>query len=55
MSFITKDGFGVTNKAIEYLRPLIVGEAFPKFKNGIPVSTKLKLKMVEKKLKKWTG
>ena len=54
-SFITKDGFGVTNKAIEYLRPLIVGEAFPKFKNGIPVSTKLKLKMVEKKLKKWTG
>tara|TARA_B000000475_G_scaffold141427_1_gene113952 strand:- start:351 stop:1109 length:759 start_codon:yes stop_codon:yes gene_type:complete len=54
-SFITKDGFGVTNKAIEYLRPLIVGEAFPKFKNGVPVPTKLKLKMVEKKLKKWTG
>jgi 6-phosphofructokinase 1 len=53
-SFITKDGFGVTNKGIEYLRPLIVGEAFPKFKNGIPISTKLKLKMVKRKLKKWT-
>ena len=54
-SFITKDGFNVTNKAIEYLRPLIIGEAFPKFKNGVPVATKLKLKMVEKKLRKWTG
>ena len=52
-SFITKDGFGVTNKAIEYLRPLIAGEAFPKFKDGIPVVTKLKLKMVKKKLKEW--
>ena len=34
-SFISKDGFNVTNKAIKYLRPLIVCEAFPEFKNGI--------------------
>ena len=52
-SFITKDGFNVTNKAIQYLRPLIVGESFPKFKNGVPVIAKLKLKMVKKKLKEW--
>ena len=50
---ISKDGFDVTKKAIDYLRPLILGEAFPKFSNGIPASNKLKLQMVKKKLKSW--
>ena len=27
-SFISKDGFDVTSKAIKYLQPLILGEAF---------------------------
>ena len=35
-SYISIDGFNVTNKAVNYLRPLIAGEAFPDFKNGIP-------------------
>ena len=35
-SFISKNGFDVTSSAIKYLKPLIQGEAFPKFKNGIP-------------------
>ena len=52
-SYISKDGFDVTKKAIDYLRPLILGEAFPKFSNGIPASNKLKLQMVKKKLKSW--
>ena len=52
-SFISKDGFNVTSKAIKYLQPLIIGEAFPKFKNGIPVKTNLKLVQVTKKLKNW--
>ena len=52
-SFISKDGFDVTTKAINYLQPLIIGEAFPKFKNGIPVKTNLKLIQVTKKLKNW--
>ncbi|MAR95123.1 MAG: 6-phosphofructokinase [Gammaproteobacteria bacterium] len=52
-SFISKDGFNVTTKAIAYLQPLIIGEAFPKFKNGIPVKANLKLVQVAKKLKKW--
>ena len=52
-SFISKDGLYVTTKAIKYLQPLIVGEAFPKFKNGIPIRTKLKLIQVPKKLPKW--
>ena len=52
-SFISKDGFDVTSKAIKYLKPLIQGEAYPKFKNGIPHSQKLKLIEVKKKLPNW--
>ncbi len=52
-SYISKDGFNVTSKAIEYLRPLIEGESFPDFKNGIPSTQKLKLIQVKKKLPKW--
>ena len=52
-SFISKDGFDVTSKAIKYLQPLILGEAFPNFKYGIPASEKLKLIEVTKKLPNW--
>ena len=34
--FISTDGFGVTEAARRYLAPLIVGEAYPPFKNGLP-------------------
>ena len=54
-SFISKDGFNVTKKAIEYLQPLIQGEAFPKFKKGIPIVQKLKLIEVKKKLTDWNN
>ena len=52
-SYISKNGFDVTSKAIEYLKPLIKGESYPKFKNGIPHTQKLKLIQVKKKLPKW--
>ena len=52
-SFISKNGFDVTSKAIKYLQPLILGEAFPNFKDGIPASEKLKLIEVTKKLPNW--
>ena len=52
-SFISKDGFDVTSKAFKYLQPLILGEAFPNFKDGIPTSEKLKLIEVTKKLPNW--
>ena len=52
-SFISKDGFDVTSKAIEYLQPLILGEAYPNFKDGIPATQKLKLIEVTKKLPNW--
>ena len=51
--FISKDGFNVNSKAISYLEPLIVGEAFPEFKDGIPRISNLKLLLTPKKLKKY--
>jgi 6-phosphofructokinase 1 len=52
-TFISKNGMNVTSKAIKYLQPLIEGESSPKFKNGIPEITKLKLIEVKKKLPLW--
>jgi|TARA_B110000902_G_scaffold162357_1_gene185742 6-phosphofructokinase len=49
-SFITKDGFGITEKAREYFQPLIMGEDYPPYKNGVPQYAKLKNMLVEKKL-----
>ncbi|MDG1165381.1 MAG: 6-phosphofructokinase, partial [Porticoccaceae bacterium] len=49
-SFITKDGFGITQKARDYLQPLIIGEDYPPYKNGIPQYPKLKKVMAAKKL-----
>ncbi|MDE2354819.1 MAG: 6-phosphofructokinase, partial [Betaproteobacteria bacterium] len=34
--FITPDGFGITAKCRRYLEPLIAGEDYPPFKNGLP-------------------
>ncbi len=52
-AFITKDGFDVNAKAIKYLQPLILGEAYPKFYNGVPKLEQLKLIEVKKKLPEW--
>ncbi len=48
--FITKDGFGITEKCKQYLRPLIRGEDPPKYKDGLPVYVTLKNVAVAKKL-----
>jgi ATP-dependent phosphofructokinase / diphosphate-dependent phosphofructokinase len=53
-SFITKDGFGTTGKAREYLAPLICGEDYPPYKNGLPQYVRLKNKLVRKKLPKFS-
>jgi len=47
--FISGDGFGVTAAARRYLAPLIVGEAYPPFKNGLPDYVKLQNVAVPKK------
>ncbi len=51
-SFISPDGFGITEEARQYFTPLIQGEDYPPYKNGMPVYAKLKKVMVDKKLKK---
>lgn len=48
--YITKDGFGITDACRKYLAPLIQGEDYPPYKNGLPVYVKLKNLPVEKKL-----
>ena len=50
--FITRDGFGITEKGRAYFEPLIQGEDYPPYKNGIPQYARLKKIMVEKKIKK---
>jgi 6-phosphofructokinase 1 len=49
-SFITKDGFGITDKCRSYLAPLIKGEDYPPFKDGLPQYVQLKNLAVAKKL-----
>ena len=47
--FITPDGFQITAKCRNYLSPLIGGEAFPPFENGLPAYVRLKNAPVKKK------
>ena len=49
-SFISRDGFGITDACRQYLAPLIKGEAYPPYKNGIPQYVRLKNVAVDKKL-----
>jgi len=50
MEFISEDGFGITAQCREYLQPLIEGENYPPYKNGLPDYVVLKKEMVGKKL-----
>jgi 6-phosphofructokinase 1 len=48
--YINADGFGITESARRYLAPLIAGEAYPPFKNGLPDYVKLQNVPAPKKL-----
>ena len=48
--FIREDGFGITAAARRYLEPLIVGEAYPPYKKGLPEYVSLKNRLLSKKL-----
>jgi 6-phosphofructokinase len=48
--FITADGFGITPQCRRYLSPLIAGEDYPPFKNGLPDYTRLQNLSVKKRL-----
>lgn len=48
--FITEDGFGITAACREYLQPLIEGEDYPPYENGMPKYVTLKHALLSKKL-----
>ncbi|MBT8420840.1 MAG: 6-phosphofructokinase [Gammaproteobacteria bacterium] len=48
--FISEDGFGITEKCRRYLQPLIAGEDYPPYKNGLPDYVQLKNIAIAKKL-----
>jgi 6-phosphofructokinase len=48
--FITADGFGITARARRYLAPLIAGEDYPPYRNGLPDYVRIRGKAVKKKL-----
>jgi 6-phosphofructokinase 1 len=50
-NFITADGFGITAAARRYLAPLIAGEDYPPYANGLPVYVQLKALAVRKRLR----
>ena len=49
--YITKDGFGITSAARRYLEPLIRGEDYPPYINGLPNYVSLKNDSVATRLK----
>lgn len=51
--YIADDGMGITPLCRQYLAPLIQGEAYPNYINGIPDYVRLKNQLVEKKLASW--
>jgi len=50
-NYITRDGFNITEAARDYLAPLIVGEAYPQYRKGMPQYVQLKNVPVPRKLK----
>ena len=48
--YITEDGYGITEKARRYLAPLIEGEDYPPYSNGMPKYVRLKNVLVPRKL-----
>jgi 6-phosphofructokinase 1 len=48
--FITADGFGITAACRRYLAPLIAGEDYPPYKDGLPAYVRIRGKAVKRKL-----
>lgn len=53
-TFISEDGFGITEACREYLIPLIQGEDYPPYVDGLPDYVTLKNTAVAKKLPEFT-
>lgn len=48
--FISQDGMGITEACRRYLTPLIQGEAYPSYQDGLPDYVRLKNELVKKKI-----
>ena len=53
-NFVSEDGFGITEACRRYLLPLIQGEDYPAYENGLPVYVTLHNRTVAKKLPAFT-
>jgi 6-phosphofructokinase 1 len=49
-NFITADGYGITAACRRYLEPLIAGEDYPPYENGVPRYARIRGKAVKRKL-----
>ena len=49
-SFFSEDGYGITEEARRYFQPLIMGEAYPNYIDGLPDYVTLEKHLAEKKL-----
>ncbi|HVN44033.1 MAG TPA: 6-phosphofructokinase [Steroidobacteraceae bacterium] len=49
--YIREDGFGITAACRRYLEPLVAGEAYPPYRNGLPDYVRIKGVAVRRKLK----
>ena len=52
-AFLRRDGYGITAAARRYLQPLVRGEAWPPYRDGLPAYVSLKNMPVAKKLPDW--
>jgi 6-phosphofructokinase 1 len=52
--YISDDGFFITDKCRTYLSPLIQGEDYPPYQNGIPQYVRLQKNKIAKKLPPFT-
>jgi 6-phosphofructokinase 1 len=49
-SFFSDDGYGITEEARRYFQPLIMGEAYPNYQDGLPHYVTLDRHLAPKKL-----
>ena len=46
-NFISEDGFRISQNGVDYLKPLTIGESYPKYRDGIPVYEQLDLHLAK--------
>jgi 6-phosphofructokinase 1 len=49
--YLREDGFGISEACRRYLEPLVAGEAYPPYRNGLPDYVHIKGVAVKRKLK----